>query len=244
MFTDIWTVAQKELKETFVQRGSLRSGIANLLIVMVIVGIFLPMQAGEDWVRGPLGLASASWLPILMSMSAIVDYFAGERERHTLETLLASRLSDLTILLGKLAAATIYIVGITLAGLLLGAVTVNIQTPGVGFYPLGMFFAAIGFCILGATLINCIGVLVSLKADSVRQAYQRMSLGLMLLVFLPIFLGPQVLPASVQAQIAAALQTVNPNQIAIVVGLVLLIIDAVLVVITRARFQRSRLIAD
>lgn len=244
MFTDIWTVAQKELKETFVQRGSLRSGIANLLIVMVIVGIFLPMQAGEAWVQGPLGLVSAAWLPMLMSMSVIVDYFAGERERHTLETLLASRLSDLTILLGKLTAATIYIVGISLAGLLLGAITVNIQTPGAGFYPMGMFLAAIGFSILGATLINSIGVLVSLKADGVRQAYQRMSLGMMLLLFLPIFLGPQVLPASVQAQIAATLRTINPIQFAIGVAVVLLIADALLISITRARFQRSRLISD
>ena len=35
----------------------------------------------------------------------IADGIPGERERHTLETLLASRLSDRSILLGKVMAA-------------------------------------------------------------------------------------------------------------------------------------------
>ena len=38
----------------------------------------------------------------MMVSSLVADSFAGERERHTLETLLASRLPDRAILAGKL----------------------------------------------------------------------------------------------------------------------------------------------
>jgi ABC-2 type transport system permease protein len=48
------------------------------------------------------------------------DAIAGERERHTLETLLASRISDRAILLGKVIVTTGYAWGTALLGLLFG----------------------------------------------------------------------------------------------------------------------------
>jgi ABC-2 type transport system permease protein len=51
---------------------------------------------------------------------------AGERERRTLETLLASRLDERAILFGKLLAARAYGWGLTLLSLLLGAASVSL----------------------------------------------------------------------------------------------------------------------
>ncbi len=243
MIYDIATITRKELKEIFVQRGSLRSGVINVLLVIGISGILFPLQFGREWITSPLGLVSVIWLPLFMSMGLVADAFAGERERHTLETLLASRLSDQAILFGKMAASILYGLGIGLGGLLVGALTINIIYPGAGFYPLGNFLGAVLFSLLGATLVAGVGVLVSLHASTVRQAYQRMSLGF-LVIWLPLILAPQLLPAAWKAQIAGRMENVNGLQVSITAAIILLAIDLILVALTSARFQRARLILD
>lgn len=243
MFNDIVTIIWKELKEIFVQRGSLRSGITNVLLVLAIIGILFPLQFGREWITHPLGLISGAWLPLFMSMGLVADAFAGERERHTLETLLASRLSDQAILHGKMLSSILYGAGISLAGMLLGAVTVNLAYPGTGFYPFGNFLGAILFCLLGAALVTGVGVLVSLHAGTVRQAYQRMSLGF-LLIWMPIIFAPQFLPEAWKLQLAQWLENINGLQAAVIAGAVLLVIDLALIVVDRARFKRARLILD
>jgi ABC-2 type transport system permease protein len=243
MLYDIVTITWKEIKEIFVQRGSLRSGITNVLLVVGIIGILFPLQFGREWITNPVALISVVWLPLFMSMGLVADAFAGERERHTLETLLASRLSDQAILFGKMLAAILYGEGIGLAGILLGAVTANLAHPGAGFYPLGNFLGACLFSLLGILLVTGIGVLVSLHANTVRQAYQRMSLGF-LLIWLPIMLGPQLLPAEWKVPLSLWLENVNEIQFASLVGIILLLVDLVIIALARARFQRARLILD
>lgn len=58
--------------------------------------------------RGPLmvGVLLAG-LPLVLSAIMIAESLAGERERRTLETLLASRLSERAILLRKMSAAVL-----------------------------------------------------------------------------------------------------------------------------------------
>lgn len=243
MIIDMFTIMQKDLKEIFVQRGSLRAGLTNVLIVVGISGILFPLQSGKEWITSPIGLASVSWLPIFMSMGLVADAFAGERERHTLETLLASRLSDGAILFGKVLAAVVYGLGITLAGMLLGALTINLQYPGTGFYPTPFFLGALVFSLLAMLLVSGIGVQVSLHASNVRQAYQKMSVGFLLL-WLPLVIGPQVMPESWKLQLAAWLNQVDALQAVIGIGIVLVVADILLLWLARARFQRSRLILD
>jgi len=97
--------------------------------------------------------------------------------------------------------------------------------------------------LLAILLVTGIGVLVSLHAGTVRQAYQRMSLGF-LLVWLPIMLGPQFLPAEWKIQLSLWLENVNGIQLAGLVGIILLMVDLFVIVLARARFQRARLILD
>ena len=243
MFYDIMTITRKELKEIFVQRGSLRAGITNVLIIIGISGILFPLQFGREWIQSPLGLVSVVWLPLFMSMGLVTDAFAGERERHTLETLLASRLSDQAILFGKMLASILYGLGIALAGILVGALTVNRVYPGAGFYPPANFLGAMLLSLLGTTLVTGVGVLVSLHANNMRQAYQRMSLGFLLL-WLPLVIGPQILPQPWKARLAGWLMNVNGLEVAVSVVAALLIADLALIGIAIARFQRYRLILD
>ena len=85
MIKDIFTIVQKDLKETFTSRGNIKSGAMYLLIVIGVMGIFMPLQSGRDWLTKPLIPLVWSWFPILLIISVVTDSFAGERERNTLE---------------------------------------------------------------------------------------------------------------------------------------------------------------
>jgi ABC-2 type transport system permease protein len=245
MITDVWTVMWKEWKELLVQRGSLRGGRLSLLILVGLLGVFLPWQTGRDWVESPVVLVYSAYIPLFLVMSVIADSFAGERERQTLETLLASRLSDRAILFGKVGAAVGYGWGLTLISLLLGLVTVNLAH-GRGellLYPPAVGLGIVGFSLLGAGLVASAGVLVSLRASSVRQAQQTLSIAIMLLLFVPIF-GGQALPAEWRARLAQALVVADVTKILLTVVAVLAILDMALLAAAMIRFQRARLILD
>jgi len=245
MIADIIAIVTKEWKEIFLMRGSLRSGLLNLGIIVALVGIFIPLQTGEMWLRSAAGLATWSWLPIFLVMSVVADSFAGERERHTLETLLASRMSDRAILFGKLAAAALYGWSIVVIGMLLGAITVNVSNPapGIRFYTPGVFFGGLILSLLITILMSGIGILVSLRASTVRQAYQKMSIGFLVFWFLPM-MALQFLPAEVIGPLITGLSNVRVAQVVIIAALVLLAIDVVLILLALRQFRRDRLILD
>lgn len=245
MVTDIITIIRKEWKEMFMQRGSLRGGLVNLLIMMAVFGIFIPWQSAAEWFDTPLLPILWSWMPVFMTTWMVADAIAGERERHTLETLLASRLSDRAILFGKLGAAILYGFSLALANLLLAAITVNLAHPvgGLRFYPAGLFFTLLAFNLLGCGLLAGLGVLVSLRAATARQAYQRLSIVMLVVWVLPTIVLP-MLPAGWRAPLNDILMTANYGAILSLVCLALLVIDAGLVAAGLARFKRSRLVIE
>ncbi|UCH58493.1 MAG: ABC transporter permease subunit, partial [Anaerolineales bacterium] len=126
MIKDTWTIIKKEWREILLQSPGLRGGRLGLLVFIAVFGIFLPLQSGRAWLNSPTNLLIWGWVPFLLVSGVVADSFAGERERHTLETLLASRLSDRSILAGKLLAALGYGWGITLVSLLVALVTINV----------------------------------------------------------------------------------------------------------------------
>ncbi len=245
MITDIFTMMWKEWKEVFLMRGSIRSGLFNLGIIIFLTGVFMPLQAGAAWLTTPILPIAWSWLPIFMALSMVTDAFAGERERHTLETLLASRLSDRAILFGKIAAAVSYSWLISLVGMLIGAVTINIAHPTgtIQFYALSGFAGGLVAVFLGALLISSLGVLVSLKAPTARQAYQRLSVVMLGLWLVP-SIGFSVIPESVKMELSARLQSINFTAVGLAILAGLVVVDAVLLWVNLNRFRRARLILD
>ena len=127
MIADILTVASKELREILTFGGDARGrGKFSLLILVGIFGIFFPLQSGREWVTSSMSIMVWGWMPFLWVSGIVSDLFAGERERHTLEALLATRLSDQSILYGKLLASITYGVSLTWLVLLSSIVTINI----------------------------------------------------------------------------------------------------------------------
>lgn len=244
MIADILTVAWKELREMLMFGDSRGRNKLSLLVILVIFGVVIPLQNGRDWVTSPISAMVWAWMPYMWVYSVVADSFAGERERHTLEALLATRLSDRAILFGKLLAALAYGFTLTWAILLVSLVTINVAVRGEGlllFSPL-MTVGAFIFSILISGLSASVGVLVSLRASSVRQAQQWMSFG-MLVLFLP-FMFVQFIPKAWLESFGSALVNADPLQIAIWAAVVLLVVQSVLLAVAIRLFQRSKLILD
>jgi len=244
MLHDLKTVVWKELKEILGQQGRFKGGKMGMLIFLAVFGAFMPIQNGPDWIRSPFVLLYWSWVPFLLASGVVADSFAGERERHTLETLLASRLPDRAILAGKIGAAVVYAWGLTVACALLGAAAVTVAH-GHGrilFYSAPIAAGILGLTFLVALLASGLGVLVSLRAATVRQAQQTFSV-VFLLMFVPLFLLP-MLPAALKARLFAALSGLDPTAAALAAAGILAAANAAVLAAADVRFRRNRLILD
>jgi ABC-2 type transport system permease protein len=232
---DIWTMMWKESKDLLFQ-GGWRSLIRPLFVVGII-GIYLPLQLGSEWVAlTPLSMILLLWVPFFVVISFIGDAIAGERERRTLETLLASRMPDYAILLGKIVATSLYAWGMGLLSLLLGLVLVDLfRTQGNWmFYPLDLFVDALILILLASLLATSAGVLVSLRVATVRQAQQILSISTIVFVFGVTFIL-RAIPANI-------LTSFNYQQFLLSVMVFLIVLDAILLGLSFMSFRRSRLI--
>jgi len=242
---DIVTVAWKEWLEFRDQLLRLRRGGLSALIVLLMLGIVTPLQMGPLWLTSPLMLAYWPLLSSGMVSTLIADAFAGERERHTLETLLASRLSDTSILLGKILAAILYGLLFTFANIIVGVVTLSIAHFGEGIQAPPA--SHVGYMLLLVTLacstLAGIGVFISLKAATVRQAQQ--TLGIIMMV---LFIGPvlfiQFLDSEGRVSLAGRLSTLGTARLVGWVSAALFTASVVLIVMAMARFKRGKLTLD
>jgi ABC-2 type transport system permease protein len=128
--------------------------------------------------------------------------------------------------------------------LLVSLVTINIAFRGQGMilFPSDVMLGAFVFSILISGLSASIGVLVSLRAGSVRQAQQWMSAG-MLLIFLP-FMLVRYIPQQWLAAVESMLIGADPLSIGMGLAGILLVIELILIAIATRLFQRSKLVLD
>jgi ABC-2 type transport system permease protein len=242
---DILSMAWKEWRELFQFGGSVRGGRLTLVLLLAVFGVFNPLMAGPEWVQSPGSMVYWGWVPLMLVAGAVADSFAGERERHTLETLLASRLPDRAILLGKILAAVAYGWVLVMGMLLLSLVTINLARrawPPL-LFPWRFAIGAPAIAFLGAALAATAGVLVSLRASTVRQAAQTLNLGIMAIIFAPV-LAVQALPAAWKSQLMAWFLSVGSDRALWSVAAALALLDVGLLMAAFARFRRARLILD
>ena len=234
---DLWTMMWKESKDLLFQ-GGWRASIRPLLLIGIL-GIYLPLQFGLQWLAlSPIEMYVILWIPFSVIISFIGDAIAGERERHTLETLLASRISDRAILLGKVIATVGYAWGMALGGLLLGLVLVNLFKGNGGgwmfYHPLDVLLEALALSLLTCILGASAGVLISLRSATVRQAQQILSIGTLVLIFGGIF-ALQALPPNF-------VSSLSYSQFLFLAIAVIAVLNAILLGLSLVIFRRSRLI--
>jgi hypothetical protein len=89
-------VMWKEWTEIFNQGMKWRDWLVALMF-LAIFGVFSPWLHGSMWLSSSLFLFTYGFLAGAVAAVPTIESFAGERERHTLETLLATPLSDRAI---------------------------------------------------------------------------------------------------------------------------------------------------
>jgi ABC-2 type transport system permease protein len=242
MIDDVKTVFWKEVKEEIISNKQVLLG---LLVTVPVFGVVLPWNMGHTFMEEPYLLIFLSLLPLVMVINILTDSFAGERERHTLETLLATRLSDHAILFGKILSAVAYAWGVTILTILTGVITVNVafgQGQLLLFSPLeGLLIILI--TLLLSLLVTSAGVLVSLRASTVRQAETLFLVGMAAFAFIPMAIA-FILPDDLKEQALDQLVSFGLDNVMILLAFVLIALIAIVLAIAMNRFQRNKLILD
>jgi len=242
---DTWTVVWKEWREFRDQLLSLRRGGLSALILALILGIVAPVQLGPEWVHSKLIIGYWPFLAATMVSSLIADSVAGERERHTLETLLASRLSDSAILIGKIIAAVLYGVGFAVANLVIGLVAVNVahREEGLILFEPQRLAATIVLTILASLLMAGIGVFISLRASTVKQAQQAFGIAIIVLTMGPLLLF-NALGQDTRERMIRRLADVGETRIEVYAVSGLAFLSVFVIGAALARFRRGKLVLD
>ncbi len=245
MLNDIWTVFRKETREIINMRDTRRGTLIAILVPSFILGIQLPLQFGENWVESPLWLMSWIIVPIIFVSTIIADSFAGERERHTLDTLLSTRLSEKSILLGKISAALVYALGVTLFVVMLGIVTAVIAHGKGIILKISSFraFTGLALGILAGSITANAGTLVSLRASTVKQAQQTLGIAMMFVFFSPTIIAMTV-PKSTLNSLKVYLGDLNLQILVIAFITFLAAVDGALLMWAMAKFKRSRMMLE
>ena len=240
MMRETGVVMRKELKEIGFEGGG-RRGRLTPFVGLLVAGGLIPFNLGTRYVLPDTMLVMGMLLPALFVLPIVADAFAGERERHTLETLLATRLPDRAILFGKLSAIGVYAFVLSTVALLLGVITVNVAHPDARplLVPAAILARTLIEIILVASLMTGIGLLISLRASSVRQAQQRFSMVFLVPALIPAVIGG--LPASLREPIREMLESGQLTPARLLFG-ALVLLNVVILAIAMQRFRRSRLI--
>lgn len=247
MLTDISIMIWKEWKEFMRFQGGSRSGMTGLLIMIAIFGIVMPAQWGPMWVESAASLSLWTVIPLMLIGTIVADSFAGERERHTLESLLASRLPDQAILLGKIGAVVSYVWLVTQVVFIAALIPVNIFHGKGKFliYKPEVAMSGLVLSFLLAALMSNIGVLVSLRAATVKQAQQTLALSVFIFAYaIPMvgIYGLRFVPEETRHVLLQPILTGDIGSIVLAASAFLILLNVGLFAITKARFQRTRLI--
>jgi len=242
---DLKTVIWKERKLLFNQRGGKKQVVFTLLVPAAVFSILFPWQEGIGFLDSPLPVFAAIFIPMLITGLTVPESFAGERERHTLETLLASRLSDSDLLVGKLIISVALAWIVTLISFLVSFIVAN-ATDWSGqliFYTPLITAASLILSLLVAVLSSATGVIISLRASTVREAQQTLMATIMFPVLLLGVAGTVVFTIEgIRDQITKIMDSINPFVLVSVVTIVLIIACYFLMRAAMRRFQRDRLI--
>lgn len=245
---DLLTVMWKERKCMFRQSGGRGKTLLAVVAPIVMLGGVLPLQFTKEWLSSGWSLIPAVLIPLILIGIRICESFAGERERHTLPTLLASRLSDRAILFGKMVFGIVYgwLSALVLLLLSMGVVNALQWTGQIRFYDPAIAVMDIVLSLLTSVFVASLGILISLRCATAQGAQQT----LMAVVFAPLMLL-QVVPAvllSVMPNGRDIIRNVlaNTDFVSIVwyAIFVILALDVLLVLAAMARFKRNHLILD
>jgi ABC-2 type transport system ATP-binding protein len=245
IFRDIAAVISRELREltSAAATGVSRRATIGALVIMLAVMGSLGAIIGPRFVDSPFALilGMISTIGLLASVS---DSFAGERERHTLETVLASAIPDEALLLGKVLTNVLYGWTTSLVLMIVLLIGANLGARGEpkAFYPPSTIIAALLLIPLMMLFVSTAGILLSLRAATVREAQARLTIAF-ISIFIALVSVRPLLPAAWQTQSVEIVRSEAVRLQATFIAIVALgAIDVALLVVAMIRFRRSRLL--
>jgi len=243
--SQIAAVMWKESRELVGARGTRgRNGLVALLF-LGIFGVFSPWVHGGNWVDMPIMLLAYAFLAGAAAAAPTIEAFAGERERHTLETLLATPLTDRSILLGKFFTAVLFGWGLVLVIVAVGLVSVNLfhGRDELIFYRPLFLVSTLLVPLLAAGLYAAVGIFISLRAATVRQAGQTLGMSIVVLLISP-FIVMALLPEAWVGPVLDHVAALGTDRLILSLAALMLILDGLLVMAALRRFRRGHLILD
>ncbi|HMK48371.1 MAG TPA: ABC transporter permease subunit [Methanocella sp.] len=242
---DVLTVMWKESREIIAIYGSLKGGIFRYMLIIGIFGIYIPYNIGRGFAENPFYLLMYVWITMIMGVGTVVDSIAGERERHTLETLLASRLSDSTILFGKVLSTVLNGFGMNVILIVLGLTVVNVAfwNGQITLYPMEAFALVLLVSLLINIFFAALGVLVSLRAQTVRQGSEMLLVALIGIAAVPFILF-FVIPNDLKKKVLDAIVSTSLTGLEVGAIAVLTIMCLITLYIAMLNFRRDKLILD
>jgi len=249
MIKDIYIVWKKEIRELFSSYRNVQTFVFKSGIFLIFFGIFLPLRQKDLWLSELIpGLVFAS-VPLFVSNWFIADSIAGERERKTLETLLATRLPDRCILIGKICAAMTLSWLFTLSIMAVSLITLNIACPAgpIILYPLFTILCA-GYTSLGTGLcISIVGIAISMRASSVREAQQTLGIPLMIFFLFIGFVLPEIverIPETTGTMMLSFLANADRLSLLMTGSHILIGIGGLLLLLLISKFNRSEILEN
>jgi ABC-2 type transport system permease protein len=231
---------RKEWKE-YLQHDAGKRGSSGRLLLLAAFGILMSWELGPGFGSAWYTVAILTLVSILAIVQLVPDAFAGERERHTLDTLLATPVPDATILLAKLAAVISY--GIAFAGVIGAAAlaTELVRYRGAVRVRGEIVMTAIGIALLTTTLIAAVGVIISLRSATVKQATQRLGT-MFIIVMIPSMLPGHFVPVALRRWVLDVAVHAGPGRVMLMLGALLATLDLALLGATLRLFNRPRLL--
>ncbi len=248
MFAEIVAIVWKEWRQLLQRAGG------NLSLFILRMMFVFVLFAGLTKVTVENGaIADYSWeqiwitIPLVIVLGLISFSFAGERETHTLPTLLASPLSDRALVLGKISFPVIYGFSCSLIVSLCLLVKVNIlhDKGELLFYSLESFVSGILTSLLVAIFIATLGVYRSACAPTIRQAQTSLLLTVFIVILLPgilLIASSFLIPQGIRQNLLVLSQGLNSSTMTAISLLGFAIFDLILIVLLLKWFDRDKLL--
>lgn len=180
-----WWLARKDIKEAFGRRTLLLRTVVPAgfiaLIYGLMTGLALRAMGGEGEMPDallrqiPFFAALAVLIGSFVAVAVAADAIAGEKERRTIESLLAAPITDLELFAGKVIAGFLPAVAVGYgAGLLYFAMVLAIAGLGVLGFPTVVFAARLMVVTVPvvAAILCAVGVMISSRVGSATSAMQ------------------------------------------------------------------------
>jgi ABC-2 type transport system permease protein len=236
-----------DIKTTLFLFGNLQAGILPILVLSGAFGIYEPIKIGPEWLQSPIMIFSI----VVLIPCAVIGFISpnsivGERNRKTLEPLLATPVTDHAILFGKIGIAVVYGWGMTLLNMILGLVVINLTYSNgqVFLYPINLVISIMLLSFLFSILIAAGGVNFSLYATSLLEAQNKLGMTVFIPLVLTGFMMGPFMPKDWKAITVVIIAQLGVTNLFLIFMGILFVVDSLLIVVVLTRFHRKRLIFE